>query len=344
MLHRRAGRIARPSPARRLTLETLETREVPSAFTAGNLAVLRAGASSNTTATIVEINTTTASQTAVQTIAIPSSGTDSIRISGSATSTGYLSTTKDGSLLTFTGGNTTNTSANVNTITARAVVTLDVGGNIALGTTYTGSSGDQTRSATSLDNSTWFIADQGGIYTNSSTTASPTGNFRSIRAFGNTVYVFTASTSTPSVSTVSAASGGSSTGLPGLANGATSNQDFYLISSGNNGSAFDVLYILSTTSATAGTISKFSFVDTDSNGALDTWTANNAYTTSFGGFGLAATDNGNGALLYITSGTGATTANSVLKLTDTAGYNSDISITTTNNVTLFTAGTRVHAS
>ena len=65
------------------------------------------------------------------------------------------------------------------------------------------------------------------------------------------------------------------------------------------------------------------------------------YVTTFGGFGLCAAKSGGGAVLYVTSGGGALTANKVISLTDTAGYNSSIAITTGNNVTLFTtaAGT-----
>ena len=108
-----------------------------------------------------------------------------------------------------------------------------------------------------------------------------------------------------------------------------------MIQSGSNGSTFDVLYVLSASSATAGTIAKYSLVS-------GSWTANGSYTTSFGGFGLAAANNGSGgALLYVTTGTGATTANQVIELTDTAGFNTAINITTANNVTLYTgaAGT-----
>ena len=46
-----------------------------------------------------------------------------------------------------------------------------------------------------------------------------------------------------------------------------------------------------------------------------------------------------GASLFVTTGTGATTANSVMELSDTAGYNIAINITTANNVTLYTGAT-----
>jgi hypothetical protein len=309
----------------------------PSAvFTGGDLVVFRADTitANNTTFSIVEVNPNTAGQTgtAVQTIGINgTSGGGAMRSSGSASSTGYLATTNDGTLLTFAAHNSTTTSGNANTITARGVGSLNNAGTFALQTTYTGSSGDQARGATSLNNTTWYIADQGGLHTNGSASPSPNNNLRSIKSFGGSVYTLQQSSTGTIfvVSTVSAPSGGTITGLPGLTNNNTA-QDFYLISSGNNGAAFDVLYVLNNTSATAGTIQKYSLVS-------GTWTANGTYTTSFGGFGIAAAGNGNGALLYVTSGNGATATNNLIKLTDIAGYNTAINITTGNNVTLFTS-------
>jgi hypothetical protein len=122
--------------------------------------------------------------------------------------------------------------------------------------------------------------------------------------------------------------------LAGLPNGATTRQDFYLISSGTNGTSFDVLYVLDATSATAGTIFKYSLV-------AGSWTANGTYTTNFGGFGMAARRNGTGVDLFVSSGTGATITNKVVRLNDVAGYNTAIAITTANNVDIYTtdAGT-----
>ncbi|MBL8069398.1 MAG: PEP-CTERM sorting domain-containing protein [Armatimonadetes bacterium] len=303
------------------------------AFSAGNLAVLQADASlSNTTFGILELSSTTPGS-ALNTYAIPGTGTAAMRLSGSATSTGYLSLTNDGSLLTFNAVNLDgNTTSNVNTLNPRAVGSLDFGGNFAIQTTYTGTSGNQTRSSTSLDNSTWFIADQGGLYTNGTSAASPTGNFRKVHAFGGTVYGMTASTTAAPVGTFSAATGSTYAGLAGLANGASSFQDFYLVSSGSNGSAFDVLYTLQATSNTAGTISKFSLVS-------GSWVANGTAATTFGGFGLAAraTAAAPGATLFVTTGQGALTANSVLSISDSAGWNSTLNLGSAT--TLFTADT-----
>ena len=300
------------------------------AFTAGDLAlVIAAGSGSNTNCSVVEINTIIAAQTAIQTIAIPGSGASAIRVSGSATSTLYVSDSNDGSLLCFTGVNLDgNTTANVNTLNPRAVVTVDATGTVSIPTTYKGGSGNQTRAATTLNNSFWYIGDQGGFYTNGATAAATSGNLRSVKAFGGTVYSFTASASAPPVNTLSAS--GTITALPGLPNGATTMQDFYLISSGGNGSTFDVLYILQATGATAGTIYKYSLVS-------GSWTANGTYTTTFGGFGLCAAKSGSGAALFISTGTGATANNNVIKLTDAAGYNTTIAISTADNLTLYTA-------
>ncbi len=303
-------------------------------FTPGNLVALQAAASAaNTTASILELSPATAAQaSAINTVAISGSGANALRISGSATSTGYLANSDDGTLLSFVGVNNVNSSANVNTLNPRGVGALDNAGNFSLAMTYTGSSGNQTRGATSLNNSGWYVSDQGGVYTNSVAAAVTTGNFRGVKSFGGNLYLFQQSSVASGIAISSlSADGKTVAGLPGLAN-ETAGQDFYLISSGINGGAFDTLYVVTSTSATAGSIKKFSLVS----GA---WTANGTYTTSFGGFGLAAAKNGSGAYLYVTTGTGATMANSVIRLADAASYNATITITTANNLTLFTTAT-----
>src|SRR5262245_30777998 len=91
-------------------------------FTAGNLAIVVAAASANnTTCSVVEINTVTAGQSAIQTIPIPGTGAGAIRVSGSATSTLYASDSNDGTLFCLTGHNNTDTSVNANTLNPRAV-------------------------------------------------------------------------------------------------------------------------------------------------------------------------------------------------------------------------------
>jgi len=300
-------------------------------FTAGNLAVLQMAASaSNTTASIIELKPYINQTSAVYSFSLSGTGSNALRFSGSAATTGYLSTSNDGSQLCISGVNTSTTTGNTNTLNPRGVGVLNSLYSFSLPTTYTGVSGNQPRGVTSIDNLNYYFADQGGFYTNGTSVASPTGNIRCVKSFGGTVYAFTALATMPSVGILSAISGGTLTGLNGLPSGTSYNQDFYLISSGNNGNSYDVLYIVTATTATAGTIYKYSLV----NGS---WVANNYYNTTFGGFGMCAAKNGTSAYLYITTGLGSTTNNSVIRLIDNAGYNTNINITTANNLTLYTA-------
>jgi len=196
---------------------------------------------------------------------------------------------------------------------------LNNSGAFALPTTYTGATANQTRCAASVNDTLWYIGDQNGIYTNGSARLANV-NARGVKSFGGTVYVLQQSASAIVVSTLSA-DGTTLTALPGLAADNKAN-DFYLISSGSNGSTFDVLYTVG-----SDAIKKYSLFS-------GSWTANGSYTAT-NGFGLCAAANGGGASIYITTGSGATGANSVIKLTDAAGYNATINVTATS--TLYTA-------
>lgn len=315
----------------KLNVEQLESRDVPSAFTAGNIAVLDlAAASTNTTGSILELNPLTANQSSpVQTVSIASTGANALRFSNSGTSS-FLSDTNDRTLLAFGAYNTTDSSTAdlSNTTTSdRAVGTLGGDAGFTLQTTYTGIAANQDRSATSLNNTNWFIADKGGLYTNNATTPSLSTNILVTKSFGGTVYVASTAATAAAVSTVSSPTASSLTGLPGLTIGAdTKIQDFYLVQSGSSGANYDLLYTLDSTSK----LNKFSLVG-------GSWTANGTYTLPSAGLALIAANNGSGGTyLY------DTTATKLLEFHDTAGYNATINITTANNVTLYTAtGTNV---
>jgi hypothetical protein len=320
-----------------LRVEALEARDVPANFTAGNIAVLQlANTTNNTTGSILELSPSTANQSSpVQTISIAATGINAIRFSDSGTSS-FLSDTNDGSLLAFAAYNTTDTTdSDLATVTAndpasdRAVGTLNNAGSFTLQTTYTGISTNQARSATSLDNSSFFITDKGGLYTNGATSASLTTNILDARSFGGTVYVSSTKASA-GVSTVSSPTATSLTALPGLpADGSI--QDFYLIQSGSNGFTYDILYTLDQNSSKTGaaTINKYSLVS-------GTWTANGTYSLAGNATAMIAAKSGGGASLYVVT-TAQVADNSLVRLTDTAGYNATIAITTANNVTLYTA-------
>jgi hypothetical protein len=308
------------------------------AFTPGNLAVLSAdiAAANNTTFSILELSPATANQSpVVQTIAINgTTGDTALRISGSAGTTGKLGDSGDGTLLVFAAENSPGTTGNADTNLARGVGTLDANGNFTLQMTYTGVSGNQVRNATTVNNLTLYAGDQGGIYTNGSTTALTNANIQAVKNFGGPIFALQKSKNTICVSTVSA-NGPTLTGLSGLVYDGNAS-DFYLVSSGKNGTTNDVLYVLDQTSATAGVINKFF----SATGAGGTWKAAGTYATLFGGDGLAAATNGGGGVwLYVTSGDGTVAGNRVLQLTDTSAWNVTLNITTASNVTLYTAAT-----
>jgi hypothetical protein len=318
----------------RLGVEYLETRVMPANFTAGNIAVLDlANTTKNTTASIIELNPSTANQAApVQVISsIP------LRFSDSGTSS-FLSLTNDRTLLTFAAYNTTDpTDSDLATVTAndpasdRAVGTLDNAGVFTLQTTYTGTSTNQTRSATSLDDSNFFITDKGGLYTNSATSASLTTNILDTRTFGGVVYVSSTS-ATSAVSTVSSPTASSLQGLPNLA-ADSKIQDFYLIQSGSNGSTYDVLYTLDQNSTNA-TIKKFSLVGGN-------WISNGSFTVASNATAMIAANNGSGgAFVYVVT-TAQAADNSLIRLTDSTGWVNNTSPTTgftlSGSTTLYTA-------
>lgn len=320
-----------------LVLAALAATTVSSSRIFADILVLQAAASANnTTASILDLSKTTTNQASPLATYVVDSSIPNFRISGSATSTAYLSATDDRTLVTWTGAVSTNTTSNANTFTTgRTVATINAAGTINAAATYTGTSGNQTRAATSLNTSStssWLIADQGGIYANGGTTPNPTNNARNIRSFGGNVYVGQQSSTATNiiVSTVTGTSN-TITGLPGLANSATF-QDFYLVSSGQNGSTYDVLYTLSSSSASAGTINKYSL-------SSGTWTARGSFSTGLGGFGLAAEQTVSGVRLYFTSGNGASTANSLRLAVDAAAWNANINVTLTGNLYTTATGT-----
>jgi|GEM_PF-311784 len=294
---------------------------VVSPFTTGNLAVVQlATSATSSTFSITELSPSTASQAApVNSYLIPSSGSTALRQSN-AGSTGRMSLSNDGTLLAFTGFEDPTGVTDETSITLRGVASLSSSYAYALQASYTSPAGlgDQIRGAT-FNSGTWYMSDKNGIWLNGAASAANSTNVRALKSFGGTVYVQSAN-ATAVVSTVSA-DGTTLTGLPGLPGDANS-VDFYMLSSGTNGSAFDLLYVLD-----GANITKYSLVGS-------TWMANGSATAiGVTGDGFCAAGNGAGASLFVT--TGAT--NTVVKITDATGYNVAPSITTTDNVTLYTA-------
>lgn len=317
-------------------------------FSAGDLVVQQveggaAAPTQNNAFSMVELNPASPGSNPVQTIAITPStitvnGTSGLfmRMNGSGGTSGYLANSNDGTLLTFASQLSSNTTSTYNQASTllRGVGTLNASGTFAVPTFYTGTSGNQCRGATTVDNSTWIIADKGGIYTNNGTTTTGTTvNILATKSFGGKVYAFSgtapgvnnvvASGTSPAIGTLSALSGLS----------VASYTDFWLISSGVNGATYDICYVSLGTNSTTGTINKYSLVN-------GTWHANGTFATGVGGRSILAAGNGSGATLFLTSAEGATAANKVYKLADNAGYNATISVgTVTASNIIYTAGT-----
>ena len=305
---------------------TVSTRALPYqaglSFTPGNLAILSPdnGTAAETPCHILEISSAVQNGL-VQSIAINGTvgnpGT-ALRMGTSGTS-GGLSSSSDGTLLCFPGYNTTNATG-ANTV-QRGAGTLNSAGLFTLAATYQGNGavGNQTRSVTTVDNQNFYWADKGGVYTNNATSPSDAQNVLRIKSFGGTVYAINQQGFASVVSIVSP-DASRMYAMPGFPTATDANaKDFYLISSGQNGSTYDILYQVDSTLATVGTIYKYSLV-------AGQWTANGSYTTSFGGYGICAAKTGGGAVLYVVTGVGTADNNSIEKLTDAAGYDSPISI------------------
>jgi hypothetical protein len=311
-------------------------------FTQGNLVVNVATSSGTTVSSasavrFIELNKTTTGQTPILNLLADTNTNglgagDYFRIQGTGTSAGYLSFNNDRTLLSMAGIITPLTSG---TITGaphppRAVLTVNSNGGMQFATTYTVSlSGTQTsRSAASLNNTDWYANETGGIFTNMGTAPLVTSNIRAIKPFGGVLYASQASATNIMVSSLNGPIPSALTPLPGLP-AFSAMCDFYLISSGQNGASFDILYATVSSSASVGNIYKYSLVN-------GTWVTNGSYPTTFGGFGIAAERKCLGAHLYVSSGNGGLNANSLYRLIDSAGYNQPININVVNNIILYT--------
>ena len=304
-------------------------------FVPGDIVALQAPSSKNTFATVIEVYPTLAGQTtpvnSVNADNTTNSGNKLVEQYSGTTNTMLLSNSNDGSLICFNG--TIDAAANgytqpTNTLTSRAVATLNNTINTTYPVTlypYTGVSGQNYNTSTTLDNKNFYVGDGNGTYTTNGTTATGpyvTSNVLSAKAYGGITYVCTSST----VGTLASTTATSITALGGSPSFTSSGtiQDFALVSSQNNGT-YDVLYTIGGTVLAKYTKSG------------STWSlAGSAYTFSPAGISLCATLSGSNINLYTSSGTGSTTANSIYLLVD-GTLNGSLNIT--SSTILYTAPT-----
>jgi hypothetical protein len=302
-----------------------------SILTSGNIVVLQAGdggsIANNAPFSVLELTKAPGQASPVQSFDISGMATNPLYTSASASSTGYLSLSQDRSSVQF-NAHTIRAAigTNENTITTRGVGSINAGGSYSLIGSYTGASGNQARSAGLMSSGDLFIGDQSGLYASGASLPSITANVRNIHSFGGTPFAFQASTTAAALSSITGGPAAPTlTALPGIGALGTTIQDFYMVSSGNDGT-FDLLYISSTTG-----VSKFQLLG-------GTWTARGAATVAGGFFGIAAElDAAGGVDLYLTTGSGAGNGNSVKKFIDSALPSANITLDA--GTTLFTAAT-----
>jgi hypothetical protein len=330
-------------------------------FTPGNLAVLQVDLSANnSTFSILELKPSTYLSSPVNTFPITATGTNAMRLSSSS-STGRLAASADGTLVCFNGYlDGSSATPDETGILARGAGTLDPSGNYVLQASYTGNNSDplfgttQARSATSLDDVTWYMGDKYGVYTNdNSVVVSGTGgNVRPLKCFDGRVYALQQSGGTqPTVTLMHYVNGQSLYPLNGFPIEPLA-ADFYMVSSGQHGGTNDILYYIDGTNTTSGAIFKFclsydpanndingqpGWVPAGSSSLLANGGILNSAPTPDGGDGFCAATNASGGVdLYYTTGTGGTAGNSLVKVTDSAGYNQAINLGSFQ--TLYTAG------
>jgi hypothetical protein len=311
----------------------------PVPFTPGNLAVFQIDtAANNSTFSIIEVSPSVARQAApVNIVPISATGTNALRES-SAAATGRLSLSDDGTLVCFSAfADGSAATPDETFILNRAPVAMNYSNQLIMGS-YTSISlgGSEARAACVLnDDATWIAVDKGGLYegqfAGGNIPQPNLNNFNNVvvRTFGGVPYVETQKAvfgeSIPEVYTLGP---DPSTGLydvtfPNNLGTDEYAQDFYLVST-NGGASYDVLYIDDQVSATLSVINKFSWVSGN-------WIANGSFTNSTGVDGLFATTNGNGGVnLFYTTGGGDTPDNAIVRVTDAAGWNQNISITSSN--------------
>ena len=166
---------------------------------------------------IIELNKSASQAAPVQAFDISGSSSP-MWTSSSATSTGYLSLSQDRTSVQWDAHTVrAATGTNENTVTARGVGSINAAGSYSVLASYTGSSGNQCRSAGLMNGGTLYIGDQGGIYASGASSPSVTSNVRNIRSFGGTAYAFQASATAAGVSAISGTPGALMlTGLNGL--------------------------------------------------------------------------------------------------------------------------------
>ncbi len=308
-------------------------------FTRGNLAVVQIDTvANNTTFSIIEIKPSAEKQTApVAVTPISATGTNALRLSSTG-SAGRLTLSDDGTLISFVGFKDDSSATPDETfVLNRAVGTLNFTNRFNQPFSYVSSSlgGSQGRACASVDNVNWIADDKAGLYYGDSNNVPTQPNLNAnnnivVRTFGGIPYVATQKTvggsPIPVVYSLDPADPTITVGNNLLTDPLA--VDFYMIST-------NILYVLDQISSTSGLINKYSWV-------AGNWVTNGTFAMGNGADSLFACTNGNGSIyLYYTTGGGGTAGNSVIRLTDAAGYNAAMNISSSNVIYTASATTSI---
>jgi hypothetical protein len=301
------------------------------ALTPGNLVVLQSDAQTSAAATVslLEFTTSGTTQTATNTVTIPSTvasapNNAAITQSGSATSEGFLNRSQDGRYLIVVGYNAASGATGVATGSAdRVVGRIDSSGAVDSTTRVAGLSGKNIRSAVSDNGSTIYVAGSQptvGIQSIAFGTQPTNGNVITaantigLGIFGSQLYAHGSigtlgtvgsglPTSTAGFTALTAVNGTNATTI-----GSNASNQYYFLDRDSNIAGVDQCFIADGASG----IKKYSYNGT-------TWSLQGTITGTF--FGLLVEPNGSGTVIYATTGAGATAANTLVKYTDSAAYN-----------------------
>jgi len=310
-------------------------------FTAGDLVVYRVGTGTGTLSSASQaifLDEYTTAGSLVQSIAIPTTGTNMLTSNGTASSEGFLNLSPDGSYLTVPGYSATTGVTAINGTTAaanpRAALIYDSTGAVTNEVTFTGQfSAGNIRSAVSLDGTNAYATGSNTGLVYNSTIISTTGtNLRVGSIQGGQLYTSTSSgalrlatvgTGTPTTSPQTAVN------LPGFPTSGGSPYAYAFADLSTSVSGLDTLYVADD-GGSAG-IQKYSLVGGN-------WTLNGTVTaSSVRGLTLSVNaTTGAVSLFGSTGGTGATGGGTLYAFTDLTGYNGAFSGTATSIATAST--------
>jgi len=291
-------------------------------ITPGNLVVYRVGtgqAALTTGATAVFLDEYTTSGTFVQTITVPASGSSAMTAAGTATTEGIISPSQDGTKLVFSGYRADAGLAAVagtsSTANPRVIGAVDLTGSVDTSNAVTDTGAVTIRSATTVDGTTYYISTSsnvryvgtpGGAATSTSVDAR---NSRQVNLGNNVLYASNGSTAiTPKVQSYGVLPTGTTVPTT-VVNLATTDavNGFALFDLDAGVAGPDTLYALSTVQSQ---LQKYTFDGTS-------WTAS-GFIGSVAAANLTGVSSGGSVTLYLT------TTTAIQTLTDSSGYNANI--------------------